>query len=473
MAVPYHIIARLSKLSGIIKFMTHLASNDDFVFLGYDINEVKNSIHCHWRIGEYNFTEVFVFPEGGDWKQPAVKCAVKWLFLLAGVSYYKTLAPARLDMSGMKLRDDEVKFLEQYYRQGLGEFAYRADLAHPGQGIFQRVSGLEISHYELDKQNLSHQSVSPMQQCDPLVPFGGGIDSLVSIELLRAAGITPTLFIVNKEDIAFPAVDNPAASTGLSVIRAERYLDKQLGTTPGFLNGHVPVTGIISAMAVVAAALAGKDAVVMSNEWSASSPTLVTADGIRVNHQYSKSEEFEYGFNGVLVAPGLPNYFSLLRPWSELWIAQQFTNRCAAYFDTFYSCNKAFILDEARRSQGWCGACDKCAFIDLILSPFLSKAALERVFSGIEPLQNPDLVSSFRGLLGMDENIKPWECVGDVGESRVAMRLMSRREDRRHGGIDPGVKGLLDNLPKGPEPDFLTPNGHRVPERYLRAACLE
>ena len=87
MAVPYHIIARLSKLSGIIKFMTHLASNDDFVFLGYDINEVKNSIHCHWRIGEYNFTEVFVFPEGGDWKQPAVKCAVKWLFLLAGVSY--------------------------------------------------------------------------------------------------------------------------------------------------------------------------------------------------------------------------------------------------------------------------------------------------------------------------------------------------------------------------------------------------
>ena len=97
--------------------MTHLASNDDFVFLGHDINEVKNSIHCHWRIGEYDFTEVFVFPGGGDWKQPAVKYAVKWLFLLAGVSYYKTLAPARLDMSGMKLRDDEVKFLEQYYRQ--------------------------------------------------------------------------------------------------------------------------------------------------------------------------------------------------------------------------------------------------------------------------------------------------------------------------------------------------------------------
>ena len=62
-----------------------------------------------------------------------------------------------------------------------------------------------------------------MQQCDPLVPFGGGVDSLVSVELLRAAGITPTLFIVNKEGIAFPAVDNPAAATGLSVIRAERY----------------------------------------------------------------------------------------------------------------------------------------------------------------------------------------------------------------------------------------------------------
>ena len=65
--------------------------------------------------------------------------------------------------------------------------------------------------------------------------------------------------------------------TGLPVTRVERTLDPLVRRSAelGFLNGHVPVTAVITAAALVAAVLDRRDAVVLSNEWSASVPTLV------------------------------------------------------------------------------------------------------------------------------------------------------------------------------------------------------
>ena len=67
--------------------------------------------------------------------------------------------------------------------------------------------------------------------------------------------------------------------TGLPVVRAERAIDEQVlrSAELGFLNGHVPVTGIISAIGVLAAVLDGRDALVMSNEWSSSVATSTWA----------------------------------------------------------------------------------------------------------------------------------------------------------------------------------------------------
>ena len=113
------------------------------------------------------------------------------------------------------------------------------------------------------------------------------------------------LFVVSRPADRFDAIEQPAAVTGLPVVRAEREIDPQLlrSAELGFLNGHVPVTGILSAIAVLAAVLEDRDAVVMSNEWSASVPTL-EFDGRPVNHQFSKSEEFEAAFRGVLADQG-------------------------------------------------------------------------------------------------------------------------------------------------------------------------
>jgi hypothetical protein len=189
---------------------------------------------------------------------------------------------------------------------------------------------------------------------------------------------------------------------------------------------------VLSAVALVAAATTGRDAVVMSNEWSASSGNLTHAGRV-VNHQWSKSLAFEDLFRRVLATSPLSgiDYFSWLRPFSELWVARRFA-ALEAFHDVFRSCNRSFHLNPADRLDTWCGRCDKCCFIDLILSPYVPADTLRRIFDGAEPLADVALATTFRALAGLSEDAKPFECVGDVDECRVALLLAAGRPDRRN-----------------------------------------
>ena len=131
-----------------------------------------------------------------------------------------------------------------------------------------------------------------------------------------------------------------------------------------------------------------------------------------------------------------------MRPFTELRIALEFSQHLQ-YLPAFRSCNRAFHIDPAQRLDRWCGRCDKCAFIDLILSPFLSHDSLNAVFRGEEPLDNPTLLETFRTLVGLGHTMKPFECVGDVGECRAAVRLAAARPDRTGS---PVLSALRDEL---------------------------
>ena len=227
---------------------------------------------------------------------------------------------------------------------------------------------------------------------------------------------------------------------------------------------------------MLAAVLEGRGAVVMANEWSASIGSVVASrdgrPGRTVNHQHSKSWAFENDLRAVLdsafVAP--PQWFSFLRDRSELWVARRFA-ALEQYHPVFRSCNRAFHQDPARRLDHWCGVCDKCCFIDLILSPFLSREALRTVYRGHEPLADGERVPQFRALLGLLPDAKPFECVGDVGECRSAAVLAAERPDRSG---EPVLAQLLAEL--GPDAvararagaeDLLRPLGPtNVPDAY-------
>ncbi|MGH3154080.1 MAG: hypothetical protein ACRDOB_25590, partial [Streptosporangiaceae bacterium] len=376
---------------------------------------------CRYWLDGREFAERFTLPPGPRWHTAEARAAARLVFLLAGVSYYKTAAPDVIDLGGTALSEAELAFLREFYLQGLGEFAYRNALDLSGLVL---VSGGRPTQAPPPADGYP-PSVPPGPPGIPrgraLVPFGGGIDSIVVVERVRRLA-DAALFVVNRPSDRFEAIEAPAAVTGLPIVRAEREIDPQLlrSAELGFLNGHVPVTGILSALAVLAAVLTERDAVVMSNEWSASVPTL-EYQGRPVNHQYSKSASFEAGFRQVLaeISARMPEYFSWLRDRTELWVGREFAAR-QAYHGSFRSCNKAFYSDPARRLGHWCGQCDKCCFIDLILAPFLPAGALRQIFriTG-EPLADPGLAGKFRALLGA--GAKPFECVGEVSECRAAV----------------------------------------------------
>lgn len=431
-----------------------------FRYLGYDIDARQQRLSCRYALNELQFCEKITFPTGDAWHEPAVVEAARLVFLLSAVSYYKTRAPLTIDLGVTAVTDTERLLLRQFYLDGLGEFAYRNALD---------LTDLQIIGPRLDRSHpVQLRSVAGL----PLLPFGGGVDSIVATELIKSTTATrPALFIVNRPGDRFEAIERPARTTGLPVFRAERLIDEQVlhSRRLGFLNGHVPITGIISTIAIMAAVLNGRDAVIMSNEWSASIGTVQAKDRF-INHQYSKSDAFEYSLRLVLAETfgDKLDYFSVLRPYTELWIARQFAT-LPQYFMDFHSCNRAFHIDPNQRLTDWCGHCDKCCFINLILAPFIDEPTLRSIFGGHEPLADPARFRQFRTLLGLSPDTKPWECVGDTTECRAAARLASMRADRAKS---PMIDSLLAELAiaSSDEPDageLMQPVGnHFIPEKY-------
>jgi len=415
-----------------------------FRYRAFTTDAERGVLTCRYELDGREFAERVTLAPGPRWHTDAARAAARLVFLLAGVSYYKTTAPGIIDLGQTALTETELAFLREFYRQGLGEFAYRNNLDLTPLRIEavlirgERPPGIP----PIPGENLPPQTPpaprprgetippSPLRLPRALVPFGGGIDSIVVVERIRRLA-DAALFVANRPADRFAAIEGPAAVTGLPVVRAEREIDPQLlrSAELGFLNGHVPVTGILSAIAVLAAVLAGRDAVVMSNEWSASIPTL-EYQGRPVNHQYSKSASFEAAFRDVLAGASsrMPECFSWLRDRTELWVGQEFA-ALPEYHSSFRSCNKAFYSDPARRLDHWCGSCDKCCFTDLILAPFVPADVLRRIFAVTgEPLDHPGLAGKFRALLGA--GAKPFECIGEVTECRAAVLLAARRDDR-------------------------------------------
>ncbi len=468
-------------------------SGSEFRYESYRIDPAAGLLSCRYSLDGRQFEERITFSPEGHWDSPATGAAARLVFLLAGVSYYKTAAPPVIELGETALTKPEGDFLREFYLQGLGEFAYRNGLDLTGL----RIEGPEAAAPGREVPAPGHRDTGPDRR-DPgpdrrdpgprraLVPFGGGIDSIVSVELVRRRADV-ALFVVSRPGDRFDAIERPAAVTGLPVVRAGREIDPKLlrSREIGFLNGHVPVTGILSAIAVMAAVLEDRDAVIMSNEWSASIPTVqigpAETGGRAVNHQYSKSEAFEAAFRDVLQGvsdrlpggAGMPDYFSALRPRTELWIAERFA-RMQEYHSTFRSCNRAFHIDRAQRLDHWCGQCDKCCFIDLILAPFLPAGELSQIFGGREPLADPALAGRFRALLGTSDASKPFECVGEVNECRAAVLLAARRPDRAGYDLLDQLAAEVLALPGRPSTEgLLRPVGeHFIPAAYTTEELL-
>ncbi len=385
-----------------------------------------------------DFAETISLPAPpGDYPGEVLDRVLDLLLLAAGTSYYKVAAPAEL-VSDVRVHPAAVPFFHDLYTLGLGEFAYRNTLPHVLTLRPDLAAGTDLP------APASPGPASPGLARRPLVNVGGGKDSIVSIEAARAAGMDPVLFAVNPNRV----IDGVFAAADLPALSARRRLDPllfALNDAGAALNGHIPVTAINSLISVATAVLHGLGPVLMTNERSASSPNTVW-HGVEINHQWSKSLAAEAGLAVALAAhAGLPGgYFSLLRPFSELHIARMFASigRAATgqYDAVVTSCNRAFLLRGG--TARWCGDCPKCRFVFLALAPFVARDRLVAIF-GVDLLADPRQLPGYLELAGIDAH-KPFECVGEVEESLIAVQLL-----REQGATDPVLAGLAAAVPEG------------------------
>src|SRR5262249_27231744 len=152
-----------------------------------------------------------------------------------------------------------AQFFTEFYIKGLGEFAWR--------------NGIDLSGLEFVQDTVA--PTSPLRLQLPrltCVPVGGGKDSIVTIECLKQSDEPLVLFSLGN---AAP-IEATIAQARLPAIRVTRRLDPALFALneAGALNGHVPITGILSIIVLACAVIHGFDTIIMSNEHSASVPNV-------------------------------------------------------------------------------------------------------------------------------------------------------------------------------------------------------
>ena len=400
---------------------------------------------------KYTFTETFEFPDSpyvlSSGKENALKQIFRLLHIAVGISYYKAFLPENIVIEGDGLTPEEARFFDRFYLNGLGEFAVRNQL-----NLQNKI------HFSSDNR-VERNPVSFNLPYNALIPVGGGKDSCVTMELIKQTDLPAMAVSVGNPR---PIQDCVEASH-LPFLNLKRKIDSNLidlNKTGKVYNGHVPITGILAFVLWATAILYDKKYVIMSCERSANSGNLMQGD-LAVNHQYSKSFEFETDFYQITrqITPEF-RYFSLLRPLSEAHIGKLFSQLCSDYFPVFTSCNKAFKLDKDKRLERWCGACDKCRFVFLILAPFMKREDLIR-FVGQNPLNDEQQLKGYRELLGLSGH-KPFECVGEVDECRWAFNYLASCPEWQNDFV---IRTLKDSCVFDEANLIFTPtNTHLIPK---------
>jgi len=380
-----------------------------FIFEDFSFDQENKKLILKYSLDEeLFFTEeiIFDFEFTANINKQALQNALFGTWVMMGISYFKAFLPPEIKFKKYGLISDQAKFFQKTWEKGLGEFFYQNKIDPQGKITFP-VSG---------KAELT--SPVSLDVSGSIVPLGGGKDSLVTTEILKENNEDFSTWTVGE----FPFLQNMIDKLEVPHLMVKRQIDLKLLdlNNNGALNGHVPISAILAFLGTTTSILTGKKNIVLSNENSANQPTVED-----INHQYSKSLEFEKDFQEYVksfISPDL-NYFSFLRPLSELKIAQIFCEKCLdKYEKDFSSCNRNFqIKNQESKNLTWCGECPKCAFVFAIFAPFLEREKLISLF-GKNLFTDSHLDNTFRELLGL-EKTKPFECVGEIEEVRKALEM--------------------------------------------------
>ncbi len=407
---------------------------DSFTFKAYYIDEAKGTVSFPYSLTHgkehFEFTEILTLPKELAWNKVDTKTLAPLLDSLSlalGISYWKTFCPKQIFTPEISLSKQEAVFWNTVYTKGLGEFFYKNKIDFRGLVSFP--------HSENSKP-VQKDFKHPDRMTHKLILLGGGKDSLVSVELAKKDKVPFSLYSLNGYTIQ----QETSELIGAPLLVMGRKIDPlllELNARPDVWNGHIPITLVYSLTALLTAYLSGFSSVVVSTEKSANYGN-VSYLGEMINHQWSKSKEFQDMFQDYLLNSGMTSvlYESPLSSLYEIKVVEMFSHY-PGYFDVCTSCNRNFFITK-KSDKRWCGECPKCAFVFLLCAAFIPKETLVAMFEK-NLFADTNLLPLFRELMGL-EAVKPFECVGTPEETKLAFLLAHKRGEYED---DPVMKLFL------------------------------
>lgn len=329
------------------------------------------------------------------------------LAIATSISYFKLhLAPhIHVDWT---LTETETDFWEWLFRNGFSELVYQNRLN------WNVIAKIKVTCGE---------GITPTQQKPSvfekkaIVGIGGGKDSSLAVELLKKLNIPVFGFATKVRTI--PLISENAKALNIPLYEVHRKTDPQLLTLKeNVYLGHIPVSLIYALTGVLIAEHEKSTYVVVGNETSADESNT-TWLGRSVNHQWSKTGEFEQKLQDFVHQTITPEitYFSILRPLGGLRVTNLFAKMCGHTFSAFSSCNKNFTIEQSGVNR-WCGTCAKCLGTNMLLSGTVSLEKRVQIFDA-DLYQNESLSPLLKELLGLSP-IKPFDCVATRAEMSFA-----------------------------------------------------
>lgn len=396
--------------------MNSISKADTFVFSHYESDFSTGDLYFHYEVIANEHTTHFkehwhldTSTHIQDVPSELIDRALQSLHLIIGCSYYKAFCPKKIEIKNYSLSPEQAKIWDTIYTKGLGEFFYKNEIDFRGLIQFPFVE---------EEKEIKHETFALDEKA--LVMHGGGKDSIVTAELIKNSSIPFDLFCLNPKNIQ----ENVAEVMAKQIISITRRIDPkliELNKSSDIYNGHVPISTFYTFAAVLEAVLGKYRYIVISSERS-SSYGHVEYLGEEINHQWSKSKEAEELLRKYIQTYIFKDlkYFSMLRPWYEIKVAERFASY-PFYFEVFSSSNHNFKIGDKAPTQRWDYSSPKTIFVFTMLSAFLSNEEMLRIF-GENLYEKSEYSAVFQELLGFSET-KPFECVGTPEEMIVAMNM--------------------------------------------------
>ncbi len=387
----------------------------EFIYESFQVeeSEEKYTVTYHYYINELSFSPQIIVEKNQITNKSIDRDFLNYLFFQYGLfdlmNYYKLTCSPLIIIKPMKISSEQCEFFKKILYYGLGEYFYKNRIT---------LSYQEFVEFEVDAKEEYLQKEIQGDFSGNLIPIGGGKDSIVTLELLKEYHSNNKVFMLERNLY-------PKNQAGYDSIQMAKYNEEDIVifrnnldlklldlNKKGYLNGHIPFSACLSMASFIMAYLTNKKYIVLSNEASANEGNV---RGMNINHQYSKSYEYEKDFREYTrkYFTEKIEYFSLLRCMNEYQIVQEFIKH-KEYLSIFRSCN------QGTKENNWCNHCSKCLYVYIMLYPHLTKEEMMKVFFS-EMLDDTSLEEVFKSLV-LEDVDKPFECVGEKKEINYSLQ---------------------------------------------------